>query len=113
MTQVALILPQSITAIGTFDKFDNSFLHAGKTDYVAIDPSACSGFGDPPPRTTIYDAPGVDGALIYPAKDGGLQMTIVGDIVIGSSDTTSGSLAATVTLYQELKASLDLLKAAS
>jgi hypothetical protein len=40
-------------------------------------------------------------------------MTIVGDIVIGSSDTTSGSLAATVTLYQELKTSLDLLKAAS
>jgi hypothetical protein len=58
MTQVALILPQSITAIGTFSKFDNSYLNAGKTDYVAIDPSACSGFGDAPParRSTTRPA---------------------------------------------------------
>ena len=114
MTQVALILPQSITAIGTFTELDNSFLNAGMTDYLAIDPTACSGFGDAPLRTTTYDAPGQDGELIFPPKDGGLIMTIAADLVIGSADTGDNAayLAAQTTLYQSLKTALDALKTA-
>ena len=112
MTQVALILPQSITAIGTFTALDNSFLNAGLTDYLAIDPSACTGFGDAPLRTTVYPGPGEDGVLIFPPKDDALIVTIVGDIVIGSADTVSGYLAAQTTLYQDLKTALDALKSA-
>lgn len=114
MTQVPLILPQSITQIGTFDKFDNAFLHAGLADYVAIDPAQCSGFGDAPLRTTVYDAPGEDGALIVPPKDGGLILTIYADIVVTSTGLSNetGYLAAVAALYAELKAAIDALKAA-
>lgn len=114
MTQVALILPQSITAIGTFTAFDNTFLNAGLNDYLAIDPTACTGFGDAPLRTTMYDAPGQDGELIYPPKDGALIMSIAADLVIGSvgTDTVAGYLAAQTTLYQNFKAALDALKTA-
>lgn len=114
MTQVPLILPQSITAIGTFNKFDNAFLNAGLTDYLAIDPSQCSGFGDAALRTTTYDAPGEDGELIFPPKDGALILTIYADLVIGSTEGESNVayLTAATTLYQELKAELDALKAA-
>ena len=114
MTQVPLILPQSITAIGTFTALDNSYLNAGLTDYLAIDPTACSGFGDAALRTTIYDAPGEDGELIFPPKDGALIMSIAGDLVIGSADPGSAAayVNAQTTLYQNLKAALDALKTA-
>ena len=114
MTQVQLILPQSITAIGAFTKFDNSFLNAGLEDYLAIDPGRCTGFGDAPLRTTVDDAPGLDGVLIEPPKDGALAMTIVGSLVVTSTGLTNdtGYLEALVSLYQELKTALDALKAA-
>lgn len=114
MTQVPLILPQSITQIGIFDRFDSPFIGLGLADYVAIDPSACTGFGDAPLRTTIDDAPGEDGVLIEPPKDGGLIMTIVADLVVTSTGPSNdpGYLDTVVSLYQELKAALDLLKAA-
>lgn len=114
MTQVAVILPQSITQIGDFTAFDNAYLDAGLEDYLAIDPSACSGFGDPPARTTIYDAAGTDGGLVYPVKDGAMQMTLVGDIVVTSTGLSSedGYTAAVSALYQDLKDALDALKAA-
>ena len=114
MTQVALILPQSISAIGTFTALDNSFLNAGLDDYLAIDPGRCTGFGDAPLRTTVDDAPGQDGALIEPPKDGALIMTIVGSLVVTSTGLTNdtGYFAAVVALYQELKTALDALKAA-
>jgi len=114
MTQVPLILPQSITAIGTFTKFDNAYLNAGLADYLAIDPNACSGFGDAQLRTTTYDAPGEDGELIFPPKDGPLILTIYADIVVTSSGLSheSGYMTAVANLYAELKAALDALKAA-
>lgn len=114
MTQVAVILPQSITQIGAFTALDNAYLQAGLPDYLAIDPEACSGFGDPPQRTTVYDAAGEDGALIYPPLDGALQMTIVGDLVVTSTgySSESGYMDAVTTLYQDLKAALDALKTA-
>ena len=112
MTQVPLILPQSITQIGTFTKFDNEYLQAGLADYAAIDPGQCSGFGDATLRTTTYDAPGDDGELIFPAKDGALSMTIYADLVITSTGPSNetGYMAALSDLYAELKAALDALK---
>ena len=114
MTQVPLILPQSITAIGTFTALDNSYLNAGLTDYLAIDPSACTGFGDAPLRTTAYPAAGEDGVNIFPPKDDALIMSLVGDLVIGSAapGSVSAYLTAQTTLYQSLKSALDALKAA-
>jgi len=113
MTQVPLILPQSITAIGTFVALDNSFLNSGAhADYLAIDPGACTGFGDAPLRTTAYPAAGEDGVNIFPPKDDALIMSIVGDLVIGSASDTPGYLAAQTALYQSLKTALDALKAA-
>jgi hypothetical protein len=114
MTQVAVILPQSISAIGTFTKLDNSYLAAGLADYLAIDPGACSGFGDAPLRTTVDDAPGDDGALIEEPKDGGLIVTIAGDLFVTSTGASNeaGYFDAVESLYQELKAALDALKTA-
>ena len=114
MTQVPMILPQSITAIGTFTALDNPYLAAGLTDYLSIDPTACTGFGDAPLRVTAYPAAGEDGVNIFPPKDDALIMSIVGDLVIGSADGDDNAayLAAQTTLYQSLKTALDALKAA-
>ena len=114
MTQVPLILPQSITAIGSFTALDNAYLGLGLADYLAIDPSACTGFGDAPLRTTAYPAAGEDGVNIFPPKDDALIMSIVGDLVVtstGLSDET-GYFPAVVALYQELKTAIDALKSA-
>jgi len=105
----ASVLYQKITAIGTFTALSNA-----DADYLALDPTACTGLGDPALRTTVYDAPGEDGELIFPAKDGQQVITLVGDLVVTSAD--SGSLddyfAAVDTLYASLKTALDALKAA-
>lgn len=114
MTQVPLILPQSITAIGTFTAFDNAFLNAGLADYLAIDPSQCTGFGDSALRTVTYDAPGEDGELIFPPKDGALILTIYADIVVTSTGGSNdpGYMTAVANLYAEFKAAIDALKTA-
>ena len=113
MTQVPLILPQSITAIGTFTAFDNSYLNAGLADYLAIDPSQCSGFGDASLRTTVFDAPGEDGELIFPPKDGPLILTLYGDLVVTSvGGTDPAYFTALTNLYTSLKTALDALKTA-
>ena len=112
MTQVPLILPQSITQIGTFTAFDNAFLNAGLEDYLAIDPAQCSGFGDAALRTTVDDAAGEDGELIFPSLDGALIMTLYADLVVTSTGLSNetGYMAALAGLYADLKAALDALK---
>lgn len=114
MTQVPLILPQSITAIGSFTAFDNAYLNAGLEDYLAIDPNRCSGFGDAALRSTIFDAPGEDGELIFPSFDGQLAMTLYADIVVTSTGSSNddGYMAAVASLYAEFKAAIDALKSA-
>lgn len=112
MTQVAVVAPQSITQIGAFTAIDNDFLGIGLEDYLSIDPGACSGFGDAPSRTTVYDAAGQHGALVYPVKDGALMMTIVGDLVVQSTGHSleDGYFEAVSALYQSLKDALNALR---
>lgn len=112
MTQVPLILPQSISAIGSFTAFDNSFLAAGLEDYLAIDPAQCSGFGDAPLRTTNYPAAGEDGVNIFAPKDDALILTIYADLIVTSTGVSNetGYLAAVVSLYQSFKSAIDALK---
>jgi len=112
VTQVPVIMPQSITQIGSFTAIDNDFLGVGLEDYLAIAPDACSGFGDAPVRATVYDAPGRHGALVYPPKDGALAMTLVGDLVVTSTghSVEEGYFEAVAALYASLKAALDALR---
>lgn len=112
MTQVAVILPQSITQIGDFTAIDNDWLGVGLADYLAIDPEACSGFGDAPLRTTVYDAAGQHGAFVFPPKDGALIMTVVGDLIVTSTGHSAedGYFEAVSALYTSLKDALDALR---
>lgn len=111
-TQVPVIMPQSITQIGAFTAIDNDWLGQGLEDYFAIDPEACSGFGDAPLRTTVYDAAGQHGALVYPPKDGALMMTIAGDFIVTSTGHSAedGYFAAVTALYLSLKDALNALR---
>ena len=114
MTQVPLILPQSISAIGAFTALNNPYLDNGLADYLAIDPSACTGLGDAPLRTTAFPAAGEDGVNIFAPKDDALIMSIVGDLIVTSTGPSNepGYFPAVVALYQELKTAIDALKAA-
>ncbi len=100
-----------ISAIGDFTDLQ---LDASTLDYLAIDPSRCSGGGDAPLRTELEQAPGLDGALIFPPLDDAQIITLVGDIVIHSTGDSAGSdyRAAITTLYASLKTALDALKIA-
>lgn len=106
----ASIRYQAITAIGTFVALDSS--HA---DYLALDPARCSGLGDAPLRTTVYDAPGQDGSLIFPPKDGQKIVTLAGDLIVTSTgfSAEAGYFAAVDTLYDSLKTALDAGKTAA
>lgn len=103
----ASILYQKITGIGAFTALSNA-----DADYLALDPSRCTGLGDAALRTTTYDAPGEDGELIFPALDGQHIITLVGDIVCTSADTGTMDdyFAAVDTLYASLKSALDGMK---
>lgn len=109
----ASILYQQISGIGGFTALSNA-----AADYLALDPSACTGLGDSALRTTTYDAPGEDGELIFPPKDGQHIITLVGDLTVTS--VTAGVAGATMadyftavdTLYGSLKAALDAMKTA-
>lgn len=105
----ASIRYQAITGIGAFTALDSS--HA---DYLAIDPNRCSGLGDAPLRTTVYDAPGQDGSLIYAPLDGQKIVTLAGDLIVTSTgySAETGYFAAVDTLYDSLKTALDALKTA-
>lgn len=102
----ASILYQKITGIGGF-----SALTSATTDYLALDPSRCSGLGDAGLRTTTYDAPGLDGELIFPPLDGAHIITLVGDLVVTSGDSSMATYFTAVdTLYASLKSSIDAMK---
>lgn len=97
----------TISAIGGF-----TAINGGATDYLHLVPSNCSGGADAPLRTTVEDAPGLDGALIFPPFDGAQVITLSGDFVIKSAGDESGYLAAQDTLFGSLKSALDALKTA-
>lgn len=103
----ASILYQKISAIGGFTALTNA-----DADYLALDPARCTGLGDPALRTTTYDAPGEDGELIFPAKDGQHVITLVGDLVVTSEDagTMDDYFTAVDTLYALLKTAIDAMK---
>jgi len=105
-------MPQSITAIGAFDAFDNTFLGRGLEDYLSIDPEACSGFGDAPARTTVYDAAGRHGALISPVKDGALMLTLVADLIVTSTghSVEEGYFEAMSALFLSFKTAINALR---
>ena len=104
------ILFQQITGIGSFTTLSNA-----DDDYLAIDPNRCSGLGDAPLRTTIYDAPGLDGSLIFPPLDGQHVITLVGDLIVTSTGLSAeaGYFTAVEALYNSLKSALDASKTAA
>lgn len=108
----ASILYQQITGIGSFTALSNSV-----ADYLALDPARCNGLGDAALRTTVYDAPGADGELIYPPRDGAHIITLVGDLVVTSVATPPNPMAdyftAVDTLYKSLLTAIDAFKTAA
>jgi hypothetical protein len=100
-----------ISAIGDFTAFE---LGPSSLDYLAIDPTACSGGGDADTRVDDdEDAPGSDGSLIFPRLDGSQIITLVGDIVVHSVETTGSTyFAAIEAVYESLRAALNAMKAA-
>lgn len=103
----ASILYQKITGIGSFTALTNA-----DADYLAIDPSRCTGLGDAALRTTAYDAAGEDGENIFDALDGQHVITLVGDLICTSADSSDmdAYFAAVDTLYASLKSALDGMK---
>lgn len=102
--------PATITQIGAFTALSNTV-----ADYLAIAPSRCSGFGDPPARTTLEPAPGIDGVLVFPPLDDAWAITLVGDLVVTSTGASSetGYRDAVEALYQSLKTAIDAGKTAA
>jgi hypothetical protein len=103
----ASVLYQKISAIGGFTALTNA-----SADWLALDPARCSGLGDAPLRTTVYDAPGLDGELIFPPKDGQHIITLAGDLVVTSTEDLDAYFTAVDTLYGSLKTALDAMKTA-
>lgn len=97
----------TISQIGGFTALD-----ASSVDYLALDPTACTGGDDAPLRTTIEPAPGLDGALVFPPLDDAWIITLAGPLIIGSAGDEAGYLAAQDTLLASLKTALDALKTA-
>lgn len=95
----------TITTIGAF-----TALSASTTDWLRLDPTKCDGGEDADLRTTIEDAPGLDGGLVFPPLDSAQIITLVGDLIIRSATTDSGYFAAQDTLLASLKSALATLK---
>lgn len=97
----------TISAIGIF-----TALSPSSPDYLALDPSACQGGGDPPLRITTEPRSGQGGVYIFPPLDDAWIITLSGKLVIRSASDEAGHFAAEDTLFASLKAALDLLKSA-
>lgn len=97
----------TITAIGGFTDLTDS-----STDYLRLIADRCTGGDDAPMRTTVEDAPGQDGVLIFPPLDTAQVITLAGDLIINSASDEAGYITAEDTLLAALKAALDALKAA-
>lgn len=104
------IRPLTISQLGAF----TDLLPAAVTDYWAIRPSKCSGLGGPPQRTTVEDAPGLDGALIFPPFDGAWIITLGGELNVTSTGLSreTGYDAAVDALLADLVAAIDAAKTA-
>lgn len=100
---------RTISRIGAF-----TALTAADGDYLALAPSRCSGGGDAPQRTTVEDAPGLDGALILPPLDGPQIIALAGDLVVTSTGLSSepGYREAVDDLLASLRTAADALKVA-
>lgn len=97
----------TISQLGTFTAFDD-----GSDDYLHLDPTACTGGEDAPLRTTVEDAPGLDGVLVMPPFDGAQIITLAGDLIITSATDDAGYFTAMDTLAAAIKSALDAMKAA-
>jgi len=97
----------TISQIGTFTALDES-----ATDWLRLDPTKCTGGDDPPMRTTVEPAPGLDGVLIFPPLDDAWIITLAGDLIITSATDEAGYFAAMDTLLDSLRSALDALKTA-
>lgn len=104
-----VIVPQTITAIGTFSKLDST-----DSDYLSIDPQRCSLPADGVARITVEEKAGADGVFVEPAYEGAQILTIGGDLIVTSNGNSSesGYFTAVGTLIGELKTALDALKTA-
>lgn len=96
----------TISAIGDF-----TALSPASTDYLHLDPSACTGGVAAPLRTNVEDKPGADGPLIFPPLDGPQIITLSGVLVVRSA-TGAGYFTAMDTLLASLQSALDALKTA-
>lgn len=104
-----VILPQTITAIGSFSK-----LTSADADYLQIDPARCALPADGEARVTVEDKAGADGVFVEDAFEGAQILTLAGDLVVTSNGNSSesGYFTAVSTLLGDLKTALDALKTA-
>lgn len=105
----ALILPQTITGIGSF-----SALTWASADWLAIDPARCSIPGQGEARTTVENKSGADSVFVEDAFEGAQILTLVGDLVVTSTGLSSEGtyFAAVSTLLGSLKTALAAMKTA-
>lgn len=94
----------TISAIGTLTDVNTS------GDCLLPIPSRCA--DNPSLRTTVEDAPGADGVLVFPPLDGARILTITGLLRINSAGDESGYFAAQDTLFGTIETALAALKAA-
>jgi hypothetical protein len=101
----------TISQIGAFTAL--AAADVGEVDYLALRPSKCSGF-DPPLRTTVEAAPGLDGALIFAPYDDAWILTLNGDLVVTTTgySVESGYREAIDALLASLKSAINALKSA-
>lgn len=97
----------SISAIGDF-----TALSPASTDWLHLDPTACTGGGAAPLRTSVEDKPGADGVLVFPPLDGAQIITLSGILVIRSAGDESGYFTAMDSLFASLQSALAALKTA-
>jgi hypothetical protein len=104
-----VIIPQTITAIGTFTALTDA-----AADYLALDPQRCSLPAQGVARTTIEHKTGADSAYVEDAFEGEQILTLGGDLVVTSNgdSSQSGYFTAVGTLLGSLKTALDALKTA-
>lgn len=104
-----IILPQTITAIGTF-----TALTSASANYLQLDPQRCSLPANGLARTTVEAKPGADSAIVEDAFEGEQILTLGGDLVVTSNGNSSeaGYFTALGTLLGSLKTALDALKTA-
>ena len=64
------------------------------TDTLMLDPDACTGLDQVPARTPVYVKAATDGANVFPFLKGPRPIILAGTVVIVSSGTEAGYVAA-------------------